>query len=775
MNRLKLLLVNPCKQKIIQNNLSTKIFCLFLGFFCSGVWLLSQLKAQETQAARAKIYEVKEQFPQAIEAWQRLLLQNSNSIAGYWGLARSYMRLGNYTEALNFVDQAMLLANQNHEIGVLKSRILRNLGRYNEAQSLLEQLQERHESPAIDLALAQLALVLGDTATSIAYLDSIREERKLSKEDLAFLLTSLIVYEEMGDLNAAERYLREAFNNHYNEAVLHKVAATYYLRRRDYGATQRELRIAKSLGVENEKLRLLGLKAAYLGRDFRLAAELGETLVKQYPKNGEGWYLLGLAYTQAGQLDKALAALNTARRIEPKNEWTNMVMAELLRTRYDYPSTWHSQEARRYIGAAKAKREDLLYQEALQDYRFALQLDPLNPENWMTFASVFRDRGNYGKYLDKLYAWREFGAANTNEQTVEPEMERLIGIYEASQRQSVAENWGLKQYEYENRYYPLQVFVLSDTGSILIPAALLGSYFVNILQWYEQPLIVGDVEVVRDPLEAQQIAFTNGANSDYYAVLDFSQSSGRINLGLYLSSTGRQVQSLNRKMDDNIYDVFWELARQLHELFPQKGQVIATKMNQVVLSLGSLDGVKNGDEWVVLPREVALGTALVTGQPSGYGREQILGTLTIEEVDEKISEGNIQLLGNLGNPVQVGDIALVLPPEEILTEEKTEAPTVAPEQEGFFQRVRGWFGGKNNQEETATEDEREGLIQRLQGWFGGPDNQEQTVADNEQKGFIKTVKGWFKDQEQTNEVVQPVTERRPKPNIELQMRLQELP
>ena len=195
-------------------------------------------------------------------------------------------------------------------------------------------------------------------------------------------------------------------------------------------------------------------------------------------------------------------------------------------------------------------------------------------------------------------------------------------------------------------------------------------------------------------------------------------------------------------------------------------------MNQAVLSFGSLDGVKTGDEWVVFPREVALGTALVTGQP---GREQILGTLTVQEVDEKISEGSIQVLGNPDNLVQVGDIALVLPPEEILTEENTETPTVEPEQEGFFQRVRGWFGGQNNQEEATTEDEREGLMQRLQGWFRGPNDQENTATDNEQKGFIKTVQGWFTDQEPTDEVAQPVTERKPKPNMELQMRLQELP
>ena len=274
MNRLRLLSENRCPQKKIPNNMSTKMFRLFWGL----LWICLPLAAQEvpaSQAARAQMYEGQEQFLQAIETWGRLLLQNPNSSAAYWGLARSHMRMGNYSEALNFADQALLLDNQNHEIGVLKSRILRNLGRYTEAQSLLEQLQERHESPAIDLGLAQLALVLGDTALSIRYLDSIRDS---FGGDLAFLLTSMIVYEEFGDWDSAERYLREAFNTHYNNAVLHKVAAAYYLRRGDYGAVQRELGIAGSLGMENEALLLQGVEAAYLGRNYGLAVELGEAL-----------------------------------------------------------------------------------------------------------------------------------------------------------------------------------------------------------------------------------------------------------------------------------------------------------------------------------------------------------------------------------------------------------------------------------------------------------------------------------------------------------------
>ena len=767
MNRLRLLSENRCPQKKIWYSMARNRSFFLFSLFCFGV--LWPLPSQDSShLMEAKRYESKEQFLQAAELWGRLLLQNPNSSAAYWGLARSHMRMGNYSEALNFADQALLLDNQNHEIGVLKSRTLRNLGRYTEAQSLLEQLQERHESPAIDLALAQLALVLGDTALSIRYLDSIRES---FGGDLAFLLTSLIAYEELGDWDSAERYLREAFNTHYNNAVLHKVAAAYYLRRGDYGAVQRELGIAGSLGMENEALLLQGLEAAYLERDYGLAVELGDALVQRHPRGGGGWYLLGLACAQSGQLERALTALNTARRIESQNpqntqnaaqnEWAKIVMAELLRTRHAYPSEWHSREARRYIDAANARRENLLYEEALQEYRFALQLDPLNRENWMAFANVFRDRGNYAKYLDKLYAWQEFGPGTTIGQSVEPELERLIAMYEASQRQSVAENWSLEQYQYENRYYPLQVFVLSDTGSIRAPAELLGSYFANILQWYEQPFVVGDVEVVEDPLEAQQIA-----NGDYYAVLDFSAARQRVNLGLYLSSSGRRLQTLEREIEGKVYDAFFQLARGLHEVFPQKGQIIAAKMNRAVLSLGSLDGINKGDEWVVLSKEVALGAILGTGE---YEREQLLGTLVIEEVDEKISEGRVQSLGNLGNRLQVGDIALALPPEEADVAVDEVAP---PETEGFIQRVRGWFGRESPEEAAATDDEREGLIERIQGWFA-PQNQEEMAT--EQKGFIQRVRGWFQRSEQTDEAAQPVAERRTEPNMDIQIRLQELP
>ena len=629
--------------------LPSTLLILLFSLLSSGV------AAQDGQlfSAQARKLEAREQFYNAIELWQRALRENPNSSQAYWSVARNYMRLGRYKEALDFVDQALLLANQNYPISILKSRILMGLKRYDEAKAILFELKESHTSYQIDLALSELSAVLGDVASSVQYLNAIKD---FASDDLGFLLTSLMVYEEAGELAIAGRYLQQALDAHYNEVTVHKVAAAYYLRRGNYGEVLKEIEIIKRLGIDTEELRLLGLEAAYLKGDYQLAISLAETLVALYPKNSRSWYMLGLAYNNTAQMGKALEALDTARRLEPDDELVRIVIAEILRTRYPYPSQWHRQEAARYIASAALKRNDLLYDEALQDYRFALQIDPLNEGNWMAFANVFRDRGNYAKYLDRLYAWKQFGVSAAKQSQA---LEQQIQIYEASQPQSVAQIWGLEQYSYSNNFYPLQVFVVEGSSFDYMEATRdLGSYFVNILQWYEQPFVVGDTQMVDDPLQAQQAAHVS-QSSAYYIILDFTKQEGgfRSELSLYLSSTGRQIAQyvIERVSNGKIYNSFVYLTKQLHTLFPKRASIVAAKVNRAVISLGSLDGVEEGQEWLIVP-ESALGQSV--DQPFGeYEDGQVIGTFTVEAVDEKVSEGQVQLRSFV-KPVRKGYIAI---------------------------------------------------------------------------------------------------------------------
>ena len=626
----------------------------------------------------AESLEKRNQFYDAIEIWQRVLRENPNSSSAYFGIARNYMHLNRYKEALRFIEKAHLLRNQDYQIGILKSRILMGLKRYGEARELLLKLKEGNTSYQIDMVLAEVFAILGDIESSIHYLDSIKE---FARNDLNFHLISLMVYEEAEKIDIANNYLQQVLESHYNEAVVHKVAAGYYLRHGRYNEVLEQIDIIKRLDIDTEELRLLGLEAAYLKGDYQLAINLAETLVTLYPQNAQAWYIMGLAYSGTNRMNAAIKSLNTARRINPDDELVKIVIAEMLRTLYPYPSEWHTQEAARYIASAKAKRKNLLYDEALQDYRFALQIDPLNKENWMAFANVFRDRGNYAKYLDKLYAWKRFGvSANPKgqnrdiqrdmqkgsdaieRQSLEPELDQLIRIYEASLPQSVAAKWDIDQYNYSNNYHPLQVFVINGNNfAYNVATRELGSYFVNILQWYPKPYVLGDVQLVDDSLQAQQAAYKN-RNSDYYIILDFTRQRDGFHseVRLYLSSTGRQIAAYNveKVSKGNIYNSFAYLARQLQAIFPQKARIIETKVNQAVISQGRLDGVQEGQKWVILP-ESALSASVE--KPFGeYEENQVIGTFTVEATDEKLSEGQVQLRSFV-NPAKPDDIALRLP------------------------------------------------------------------------------------------------------------------
>ncbi len=628
--------------------------------------------------ARAEELEQKTLFYDAIEIWQRVLNKSPNNSRAYFGIARGYMRLGHYKQALDFVEKALLLANQNYQIGILKSRVQMGLEQYEKAKATLLELKEKHSNYQIDLALSELFAVLGDLATSVKYLNAIKE---FASEDLNFQLTSLMIYEEAGKIDTANTYLQKALDAYYNEPVVHKLAAAYYLRRGLYDKIQQEIDILKSLGIDTEELNLLNLEAAYLNGDYELASNLAKALLETYPKNAKAWYMLGLSYSNAGNMEKALDALNTARRITPNDELIKIVIADILRKKYNYPSQWHKKEAMYYIANAVKKHDDLLYEEALQNYRFALQIDPLNSENWMAFASVFRDRGNYAKYLDKLYSWKEFYVKKGDSS---PELEGLIRLYEASTPQSVAYKWGIEQFFYHNNFYPIQFFVIQGSSRHVEIAGELGSHFINILQWYEQPFVIDEVKNVFDDLEAQKLAYNNRNNSDYYIILNFTKSingSFRFEFDLYLSATGKHIKQyvIERVSNGNIYRSFVSLAKQLNQLFPQKARIIKAKVNRAVMSLGSLDGIKKGQEWLILSN--------TDGYFGEYKNSDVIGILTVDAVDEKVSEGTVKLR-SLVNRVQTDYIVLPSQPKEEVAEQVAPKNTIVLQEPNIDLKMR---------------------------------------------------------------------------------------
>jgi Flp pilus assembly protein TadD len=75
----------------------------------------------------------------------------------------------------------------------------------------------------------------------------------------------------------------------------------------------------RAQGVHEVRLDVLQARAMHLAGMSTDAQEVLKKHLKRHPRDAEAWALLGLVHADAQRLDEAVAALERARRIDPKN------------------------------------------------------------------------------------------------------------------------------------------------------------------------------------------------------------------------------------------------------------------------------------------------------------------------------------------------------------------------------------------------------------------------------------------------------------------------
>ena len=111
------------------------------------------------------------------------------------------------------------------------------------------------------IGLAELSLAEGQTAEAADFLES---ALRLSPQHRKALLSLVLVYEQLGDNEAATHYLDLALRVHRDSAEVHVLAAEYYLRRGMATEAAREARLAQGLDAGNRSATSLRAQAALL-------------------------------------------------------------------------------------------------------------------------------------------------------------------------------------------------------------------------------------------------------------------------------------------------------------------------------------------------------------------------------------------------------------------------------------------------------------------------------------------------------------------------------
>ncbi len=259
----------------------------------------------------------------AIEAFGRALQINPQDLDSGVGMAEAYYWLGEYDQAQVLVSRALELSHQDPAILTLSGRISIGLGDLEAARVSFDRaIAVEPNNVGAEIGLAELSLAEGrnlDAALSLERALRIRPEHRKA------LLSLVLVYEQAGDFETAERYLEIALETHGNAPETHILAAEYDVRRGDNESAAGHARTAQVLDAQNSSAARIRATVALLDGRYLETITTTEELLRKERTDARIWFLRGQALIAAARVEEAMDSFRTALRYEPDNEIVRLV------------------------------------------------------------------------------------------------------------------------------------------------------------------------------------------------------------------------------------------------------------------------------------------------------------------------------------------------------------------------------------------------------------------------------------------------------------------
>ena len=592
----------------------------------------------------------------AIEAFGGALQVNPQDLRSVVGMAESYYWLGEYDQAEGLALGALSLSRRDPEVLTLSGRISIGLGDLEAARDYFNSaLVIEPNRVDAEIGLAELSLAEGRNLDAML---SLERALRIRPEHRKALLSLVLVHEQSGDLETAERYLEIALETHANAPETHILAAEYDIRRGDNESAAAHARTAQILDAHSTSAPQIRATVALLDGRYAEAIATTEELLRRERTDASIWFLRGQALVGAGRIEEAMDSFRTALRYEPDNEIIRLVSENMAIREYPMDAPLRAEFAAYVVEQAELFADGYLYSKALSFYQRALRLTPFDVSLRLAYAELHQTLGHTATYLQEL-------AVITNSGGGTPELDRRISIYENTLSESVAFQWDIDQFTLSKSQTSIAVFLAADSAALTYPLAersLLESVARNL-----QSLERLDVRQSGVSLDfANAFAEARSQNVQFFILLRFADTPRTFALDatVYVGRTGVPVTSISvaRVGPNRVIDALEAFSRRIDGLFPLQTTIIRRRGARVVIDAGVRDGINEGAQLAVLAPEAIMTEAGAIG--FSYNAESVLGTITVTRLDDLISEGILSVDGLL-DAVVVGDTA-VLPGESIV-------------------------------------------------------------------------------------------------------------
>jgi len=609
------------------------LICLFyvLSFFPAA--LSAQQESSAVYYERGKSLMAEENWYSAVESFLECTRLNPAHAEGTASLAECYYELAEFDEALKWVRKARQLARTNMSVANLEVFTLIALGQLESAASLVNEILAKEPYNRETLfAAGELDIARNRPSEAmIRYRDAVRRY----PDDRRLLISLALVTLSLGDGDTALTYINSALTQHPDDyRVFYYAAYIYSMNNKIKDAISYAER---SLYYKADHLPSRSLMSVlrYRNGEYEEAARLCDILIAGNRQDMSAWYLKGMSLIRLNRNQDAITVLSNAITVNEEDEFIRAVLEETLisSTTLEDPrrvkfAAWHFNKARGF-------RQRNLNEQALFEYRRGLRLNPFAQDR-REYAEILRLLGYPARYLEELRFLQDQGFADKT-------LNDAVEAYASLLSNALFKQWQVNPVDLAERHWKIAVFSLAGQSSFYHADA--GSVAAGVIK----ELLVHDRNINPMNLEQRQAIFSQAfkqareGGADYFMLVSVSESERDISIKaeLFVGRTGSPAGTFYtyRTGVDRLRDASRGIVAQLSASMPVRGRLLIRKQGEALINKGKADGIQKDTVYDIVKRG-RIQTAN-EGIAVLYSNDELVGKLTITNVDEEIAIGTL--------------------------------------------------------------------------------------------------------------------------------------
>jgi tetratricopeptide (TPR) repeat protein len=624
-----------------------------------------------------------ERHYEAIVKFKEALDLNPRYLEPLLRLSETYYYIDEYDEALRYVSRAMPFGKENAQLLNIHGRILLALGKTEEAAAIFRSIQVR-EPYNIDalLGLAEFSLAKGDEITALKHF---QKSLEYNQKDRRVLLSLAIMYENRASAKLAEDFLLRALQAYPESPLVQTLAAEYYVRKGNWKDAEFHGTTALSLAPQFRRAMMVVAKVRLFAGLYSECLAILDQVQNLDDRYAMVDFYKAQAYYGSGQYELAARALERTIQKDPGDEMARIVLESQVKKLEELASNENATAT--YLQQLQTRLGDYHYQQASDyrkknlfarasfHYRRGRNLNPLSLDGRKAYANFLKTMGQQARFLEELELLNERGLKDA---FVTDNLE----IYSSLRASSVSNTWNVNQFDIERDPLVFRVFYQADRLKIDHPKSedFVAAYFQDLLRndkiSFKIPKprslsagaeLIGSDEArvrqgdlpIRGSSASEAFRIAREERVDYYLMLNFEESGDDflVTVDMYLARTGTKIKSYSAYRTGNfrIQNAIYQVVEAIQKQTPLRGRLLDRKVNDGLINLGSVDGIKVGDVLQLVSRD----GYILQGEAPGfvYAKDKVTGTFTVNRVDDLVAQGTIKREGFFDR-INLGDVIL---------------------------------------------------------------------------------------------------------------------